>query len=114
MVKTQQNLIKSQKTQQNLIKSQKTQQKLIKSQKTQQKLIKSHQKSLKLGKRKNTQNLTYEKPSKLAKCENLTTQKQQTMSKNKKRIETIREKLKELRHKLSKSDLKKLKSIFII
>ena len=35
------------------------------------------------------------------------------MSKNKKRIETIREKLKELRHKFSKSDLKK-KSIFII
>ena len=31
------------------------------------------------------------------------------MSKNKKRIETIREKLKELRHKLSKSDLKKIK-----
>ena len=31
------------------------------------------------------------------------------MSKNKTRIETIREKLKELRHKLSKSDLKKIK-----
>ena len=31
------------------------------------------------------------------------------MSKNKKRIETMREKLKELRHKLSKSDLKKIK-----
>ena len=31
------------------------------------------------------------------------------MSKNKKRIETIREKLKELRHKLSKSDLNKIK-----
>ena len=31
------------------------------------------------------------------------------MSKNKKRIETTREKLKELRHKLSKSDLKKIK-----
>ena len=31
------------------------------------------------------------------------------MSKNKKRIETIREKLKELHHKLSKSDLKKIK-----
>ena len=31
------------------------------------------------------------------------------MSKNKKRIETIRGKLKELRHKLSKSDLKKIK-----
>ena len=29
------------------------------------------------------------------------------MSKNKKRIDTAREKLKELRHKLSKSDLKK-------
>ena len=31
------------------------------------------------------------------------------MSKNKKRIETAREKLKELRHKLSKSDFKKNK-----
>ena len=31
------------------------------------------------------------------------------MSKNKKRIETIREKHKELSHKLSKSDLKKIK-----
>ena len=67
MVKTQQNLIKLQKTQQNLIKSQKTQ-----------------QKSLKLRKHKNTQNLTYEKPSKLAKRENLTSPKQQIMSKNKK------------------------------
>ena len=32
------------------------------------------------------------------------------MSKNKKRIETAREKLKELRHKLSKNDLKKIKN----
>ena len=32
------------------------------------------------------------------------------MSKNKKRIETIREKLKELRHKLSKSHFKKIKN----
>ena len=32
------------------------------------------------------------------------------MSKNKKRIETAREKLKELRHKLSKSDLKNIKN----
>ena len=87
----------------------KTQQNLIKSQKTQQNLIKSQQKSLNLGKRKNTQNLTYEKPSKLVKRENLTSQKQQIMSKNKKRIETAREKLKELRHKLSKSDLKIIK-----
>ena len=31
------------------------------------------------------------------------------MSKNKKRIDTAREKLKELRHKLSKSDLKKIR-----
>ena len=106
MTKTQQNMTK---TQQKLIKSQKTRQKLIKSQKTQQKLVKSQQKSLKLGKRKNTQNFTYEKPSKLAKSENLTSEKQQIMSKNKKRIETAREKLKELRHKLSKSDLKKIK-----
>ena len=62
-----------------------------------------------MGKRKNTQNLTYKKPSKLAKRENLTSQKQQIMSKNKKIIETTREKLKELRHKLSKSDLKIIK-----
>ena len=53
--------------------------------------------------------MTYEKPSKLVKLENLTPQKQQIMSKNKKRIDTPREKLKELRHKLSKSDLKKIK-----
>ena len=130
MAKTQQELIKSQKTQQELIKSQqeliksqqeliKSQQELIKSQKTQQNLIKSHtkknliksqQKSFNLGKRKNTQNLTYEKPSKLAKRENLTSQKQQIMSKNRKIIETAREKLKELRHKFSKSDLKIIKN----
>ena len=66
----------------------KTQQNLIKSQKTTK-----FKKLLKLGKRKNTQNLAYEKPSKLAKCEHLTSQKQQIMSKNKKRIETAREKL---------------------
>ena len=70
--------------------------------KTQQ-VAKTQQKSLKL------QNLTYEKPSKLVKRENLTSQKQQIMSKNKKRIDTAREKLKELCHKLSKSDLKKIK-----
>ena len=70
MVKTQQNMAKSQqnmaKTQQKLRKSQqnmaKTQQELIKSQqnmaKTQQELIKSQQELIKLGKRKNTQNLT--------------------------------------------------------
>ena len=84
IAKTQQKLIRSQKTQQNLIKSQ---QELIKSQKKQkarQKLRKSEQELIKLGKRKNTQNLTYEKPSKLAKRENLISQKQQIMSKNKK------------------------------
>ena len=116
MAKTQQKLIKSQKTQQKLIKSQ---QELIKSQKKQkaqqklrkseQELIKSQQELIKLGKRKNTKNLTYEKPSKLAKRENLISQKQQIMSKNKKRIEIAREKLKEFRHKFSKSDLKTIK-----
>ena len=130
MAKTQQKLRKSQqniaKTQQKLIKSQITQQKLIKSQqelikspkkqkvrqklrKSKQKLIKSQQELMKLGKRKNTQNLTYKKPSKLAKRENLISQKQQFMSKNKKTIEIAREKLKELRHKFSKSDLKTVK-----
>ena len=52
------------------------------------KIEKTQQKSLKL------QNLTYEKPSKLVKRENLTSQKQQIMSKSKKRIEITREKLK--------------------
>ena len=89
MAKTQQKLTKTQK---NLIKTQKN---LIKT-KTQQK-------------RKNTQYLTYEKPSKLAKSENLTSQKQQILSKTEKRIETIREKLKELRHKLSRSELKEIR-----
>ena len=42
------------------------------------------------------------KPSKLVKRENLTSQ-------NKKRIDTAREKLKELHHKISKSDFKKIK-----
>ena len=82
------------------------------------------QKKLKLGKRKNTQNLTYEKPSKLTKRENLTPQKQlktpkqeksknnqqqQIKSKNKERIEVIREQFKELAYKLSKSELKEIK-----
>ena len=130
--KTQQKLTKTQqkltKTQQELIKSQ---QELIKSQKN---LTKTQQKSLKLEKRKNTQNLTYEKPSKVAKSENvtsqkhkntqnltyekpskvtkfenLTSQKQQILSNTKKRIEIIIEKLKELHHKLSKSELNEIK-----
>ena len=100
--KTQKNLTKTQK---NLIKTQKN---LIKTQKNLIK-TKTQQKSLKLEKRKNTQNLTYEKPSKLAKSENLISQKQQILSKTKKRIETIREKLKELRHKLSRSELKEIR-----
>ena len=76
-----------------------------------------------MGKRKSIQNLTYEKPSKLTKRENLTTQKQlkttkqeksknkqkQIISKNKERIEIIREQLRELAYKLSKSDLKEIK-----
>ena len=74
------------------------------------------QKSLKLEKHKNAQNLTYEKPSKLAKFEILAPQKplkmiKQEKSKNnqqqilsKERIEIIREKLKKLRHKLLKSE----------
>ena len=78
--KTQQKLTKTQqkltKTQKNLIKTQKN---LIKTQKSLIK-TKTQQKPLKLEKRKNTQNLTYEKPSKLAKYENLTSQKQQILS----------------------------------
>ena len=121
--KTHQNLTKTQqkltKTQRNLTKAQqkltKAQQKLTKTQqnltKTQKNLIKTktQQKSLKLKKRKNTQNLTHEKPSKLAKSENLISRKQQILSRTKKRIETIREKLKELCHKLSKSELKEIR-----
>ena len=70
------------KTQQNMAN---TQQKLTK---TQQKLIKTQKNLIKTNtqqKCKNTQNLTYEKPSKLAKRENLKSQKQQIMSKNKKK-----------------------------
>ena len=73
------------------------------------------QKLLKPEKSKNTQNLTPQKPLKPAKPKNLTPQKplkttkQQILSKTKKRIEIIREKLKELRHKLSKSELKEIK-----
>ena len=63
----------------NKILTTKTQQKLIKTHqqkvaKTQQKVAKTQQKLLKFQKRKNTQNLTDEKPSKLAKRENLTSQ----------------------------------------
>ena len=53
-----------------------------------------------------------EKPSKLAKSENLTSQKQQILSKTKNRIETIREKLKELHLKLSKNELKEIRKHF--
>ena len=76
--------------------------------KTQQKVAKTQQKVPKLK-------ITYEKPLKLAKHENVTPQKplkttkQQILSKTKKRIEIIREKLKELCHKLSKSELKEIK-----
>ena len=118
--KTQQEITKT------LQKVAKTQQKIIKTlqkvAKTQQKVAKpkitkklTPQKLLKLEKRKNTQNLTCEKPLKLAKCENLTPQKllktteQQILSKTKERIKIIREKLKELRHKFSKSELKEIK-----
>ena len=53
--------------------------------------------------------ITPQKLLKPAKRENLTSQKQQIMSNTEKRIEIIREKLKELRHKLSKSELKEIK-----
>ena len=62
-----------------------------------------------MAKPKITKTLTPQKLLKPAKRENLTSQKQQIMSKTKKRIEIIREKLKELRHKLSKSELKEIK-----
>ena len=83
--------------------------------KTLQKVVKTHkkvvkfkitknltpQRSLKLEKLKNTQNVALQKQ--------LKTTKQQILSKTKKRIEIIRQKLKELRHKLSKSELKEIK-----
>ena len=81
-LKRKNNEILTTKTQLNMAKSQKSQHELRKSQ---HELRKSQQKSFNLGKRKSTQNLTYEKPSKLAKRENLTSQKQQIMSKNKKK-----------------------------
>ena len=77
-----------------------------------------------MGKHKNTQNLTYEKPLKLTKRENLANQKQlkttkqeksknnqqqKIKSKNKEKIDVIREELKELGYKLLKSDLKEIK-----
>ena len=79
---------------------------------------------IKIVKRRKTQNLTYEKPSKLTKRENLTPQKQlkttkqeksknnqqrQIKSTNKERIEVIGEQFKELAYKLSKSELKEIK-----
>ena len=76
--------------------------------KTQQKAAKTQQKVAKLK-------ITYKKPLKFAKRENLTPQKplkttkQQILSKTKTRIEIIREKLKELHHKLSKIELKEIK-----
>ena len=82
--------------------------KLQKVVKTQQKVAKTQQKMAKLK-------IIYEKPLTLAKRENLTLQKplkttkQQILSKTKNRIEIIREKLKELHHKLSKSELKEIK-----
>ena len=118
--KTQQKITKT------LQKVAKTQQKIIKTlqrvAKTQQKVAKPEitknltpQKLHILEKRKHTQNLTYEKPLKLAKRENLTPQKplkstkQEILYKTKERIKNIREKLKELHHKFSKSELKKIK-----
>ena len=98
---------------------------------------KTPQKPLKLGKQKNNEILTTQPPRKVAKLEitqnltlhrpikiekrrktqNLTPQKQeksktnqqQTKSKNKERIEVIREQLRELAYKLSKSELKEIK-----
>ena len=106
------NEILTTKPQQKIAKSQqkvaKSQQKVAKSQqkvaKIQQKVAKleitknlTSQKSLKLEKRKNTQNLTYEKPSNLSKLEMLAPRKplktiKQILSTE--RIEIIREKLK--------------------
>ena len=109
MAKTQQKIIKT------LQKVAKTPQKLLKLEKPKITKNLTPQKLLKLEKRKNTQNLTYEKPLKLAKRKSLTPQKplktikQQILSKTKKRIEIITEKLKELSHKLSKSELKEIK-----
>ena len=73
------NKILTAKTQQKLTKTQqkltKTQQKLTKTQTNLIKIQKNLIKTKAQQRRKNTQNLTYEKPSKLAKSENLTSQK---------------------------------------
>ena len=73
---------------------------------------------IKIAKCRKTQNLTYEKPSKLTPQKQLKTTKheksknnqQQIISKNKERIEIIREELRELGYKLLKSELKEIKS----
>ena len=62
-------------------------------------------KPLKNPERKNNQNLTPEKPLKNAKPKN----NQNLTSKNKERIGIIREELKELAYKLSKSEWKEIK-----
>ena len=63
------------------------------------------EKPLKNAKPKNNQNLTPEKPLKNAKPKN----NQNLTSKNKERIGIIREELKELAYKLSKTELKEIK-----
>ena len=63
------------------------------------------EKPLKIPKPKNNQNLTPEKPLKIPKPKN----NQNLTSKNKERIAIIREELKELAYKLSKSELKEMK-----
>ena len=112
LAKTQKNLIKIKKSNKNTKNLIKTQKNLIRT-KALQKVAKpkitknlTPQKLLKPAKSKN---LTPQKLLKPAKRGNLTSQKQQILSRTKKRIETTSEKLKELRHKLSKSDLKEIR-----
>ena len=59
---------------------------------------------IKIAKRRKTQNLTRQKQEKKQKSS-----QQQIKSKNKERIEVIREQLRELAYKLSKSELKEIK-----
>ena len=76
--------------------------------KTHQKAVKTHDK-IKKAHKKNKKSTRKKKTLQKVVKSGKTSQKQQIMSNTEKRIEIIREKHKELRHKLSKSELKVIK-----
>ena len=69
-----------------------------------------------LAKKRNIKNYKRKSSNELLRAikENKNNQQQKIKSKNKKRIDIIREELKELSYKLSKSELKEIKKTFII